>query len=155
MDIQEIIAAIDAEVARLQHARFLIAQSCVNERAGYQRLRQPAAAKRRKGKAFTRDRETPARSRDARWTERKEEALVAVIRVPAREAPRPRLTRAAAKQTKQSTALTSDVPKGPVAAPRKAGQKAEGLEGTMTRPTSVPASAFGIAISRGLASLEP
>lgn len=154
MDRQEIITAIDAEIARLHHARFLIAQSLVGEGRGHQRPRQLTPAKQAKPNPSVRNRETTARSRHVRQADRTEEAQVVVIRVPAREAPRPRLTRAVAKQTQQRTALTSDVPKGAVAVPRKTRENADGREGNAAPGISVPASTFGIAISRGLASLD-
>jgi hypothetical protein len=81
-----------------------------------------------------------------------EEAPVLIVRVPAKEAPkqRQRRFRTAPKQT---MALTGDVPRNPIAVPRKSERHVEREpEGKLGGIRPAPASAFGEAISRGLAS---
>jgi hypothetical protein len=95
-------------------------------------------------------RESLASTPRARNTQEEKEAAVPFTRVPAKEAPRPRVSRTVSKH---QTALTSNVPAGPVAVPnKKSHQSATGAKNDL--PTVTPAaSAFGQAIARGLATL--
>ena len=78
------------------------------------------------------------------------EATVPFTRLPAKEAPRQRGSRDVAKR---HTALTRDVPTGPIAVPRnKSRESAAGSESDL-RAIASSASAFGQAIARGLATV--
>jgi hypothetical protein len=94
--------------------------------------------------------EPPASAPRERYTHEEKEAAVPFTRVPAKEAPRPRVSRTVSKH---QTALTSNVPAGPVAVPnKKSHQSATRAEADL--PAAAPAaSAFGQAIARGLATL--
>ena len=82
--------------------------------------------------------------------EEEKEATVPVTRLPAKEAPRQRASRDVAKR---QTALTRDVPTGPIAVPRnKSRESAPGSEFD-PRAIASSASAFGQAIARGLATV--
>jgi hypothetical protein len=95
-------------------------------------------------------REPLARTQLKRRIQEDKEAAVPFTRVPAKEAPRPRVSRA---MPKHQTALTANVPAGPVAAPGKKGpESAAGSEADLPAIAS-SASAFGQAIARGLATL--
>jgi hypothetical protein len=152
VDRHEIIAALDAEIARLQHVRLLIKQSVVRVRRGDRPTEPLVPTKSRRGRLFTAARKLITRAQRERQIQSQQEVPVLVTRVPAKEAPKQRLIRAASK--KERTALTGDVPQGPVAAPGKKGrQMAEGLKADLPQVTSPPPSAFGQAITRGLATL--
>jgi hypothetical protein len=147
VDRQEIIAALDTEIARLQHARALIAQSVAhvqpNERP---RPLSPSAKQRSSVMRF----ERVVQPQSERRKQKEKEAPVLVVRVPAKEAPKQRRFRTTPKQT---IALTGDVPRDPVAVPRKSDRHIEREpEGKFGGITPAPASAFGEAISRGFAS---
>ena len=148
MDRREIIAALDAEIARLRHARLLITQSMAHGRQGDRPSGQPASTKLKKKIAPVALRE-PAQP-ESRVHEEKE-AAVPFTRVPAKAAPRPRVSRA---MPKHQIALTANVPTGPVAAPgKKSSESAAGSKADL--PAITPsASAFGQAIARGLATLH-
>jgi hypothetical protein len=150
VDRQEIIAALDAEIARLQHTRLLIAQSAVHGRLGKRSAQPPASTKLKKRRISPALHESPARIPRERHTQEEKEAAVPFTRVPAKEAPRPRVSRTVSKG---QTALTGNVPAGPVAVPNK-----KNLQSATEAETKVPAvgpaaSAFGQAIARGLATL--
>src|SRR5262245_51285458 len=126
---------IDAEIERLQEARLLIAQSAVGKRSNrsHETPHQTATA----GKQFLpRDR----RSQVRRPTPIKEEPQVLVTRIPPKESPKRRVVRAAAKQL---SALTGDIPQGPVVAPANNRVMAAGAD---NRPAA-STSAFGMAIT--------
>ena len=92
-------------------------------------------------------RESLARTQPERPIQAEKEAAVPFTRVPAKEAPRPRVSGAVAKY---ETALTANVPAGPVAAP---GKKSPESEANLIASAS-SASTFGQAIARGLATLH-
>jgi hypothetical protein len=150
VDRQDIIAALDAEIARLQHTRLLIAQSVAHGRPSKRPAQQRASTKSKKRLTSPAIRESPASTPRERNTQEAKEAAVPFTRVPAKEAPRPRVSRTVSKH---QTALTANVPVGPVAVPnKKSRQSATRAEADL--PAAVPAaSAFGQAIARGLATL--
>jgi hypothetical protein len=87
-----------------------------------------------------------ARTQPERRMQEEKEAAVPFTRVPAKGAPRPRVSRA---MPKHQIALTANVPAGPVAAAgRKSSESAANLPAIASS-----ASAFGQAIARGLATL--
>ena len=152
VDRLEIIAAIDAEVTRLRHARFLIAQYGVGKPSDHRRSEHPQPVKRRKERSVTTGRQVIARAHRERQIQQKQEVPVLITRVTAKEAPKQRVTPAA---TRQKTALTGDVPENPVAVPaNRRKEAAEGSETRLAHTTSTPVSAFGLAITRELASLQ-
>jgi hypothetical protein len=151
VDRLEIIAAIDAEVTRLRHARFLIAQYGVGKPSDHRRSERPMPVKRRKDRSVTTGRQVIAPAHRERQIQ-KQELPVLITRVTAKEAPKQRVTPAA---TRQKTALTGDVPEKPIAVPaNKSKVTAEGSEASVAHTTSAPVSAFGLAITRELASLQ-
>jgi hypothetical protein len=77
------------------------------------------------------------------------EATVPVTRLPAKEAPRQRVSRDVAKR---QTALTRDVPSGPIAVPRNNSRESVARSESGPRAIAPSASAFGEAIARGLAT---
>jgi hypothetical protein len=95
--------------------------------------------------------ESLARTLPERCIQEEKEAAVPFTRLPAKDGPRPRVSRTVSKH---QTALTGNVPTGPVAAPSKTSrQSAAGAEADL--PAAVAAaSAFGQAISRGLVTLH-
>jgi hypothetical protein len=137
----EIIAAIDAEIARLQRARFLIVQSAVERRSngGDERRAQPKSAG--KKQPVARDRRSTGSLHAAVPTVISEKPVL-VTRLAPKEPPKRRIQAA----TKPLSALTRDVPQGPVAVPAT---KRETNAEAGNR-TTAPTSAFGLAISRGL-----
>jgi hypothetical protein len=110
------VVALDAEIARLQLARTLIAQSATPQAAGQPKVFISSAgeAKRRKLPAASRERIAAAQRK--RWAEQKKPAVVTFTRVPAREAPKRRAPKPVAKS---ETPLTANIPDGPVAVPAK------------------------------------
>jgi hypothetical protein len=147
VDRQEILAVIDTEIARLRHARFLIAQSVVPRRPDD----PPLPAKLKKGKPVASGAQRTIPSHGERQIQQKPEAPVRITRIPTKHAPKQRVTRA---ETRHRTALTGDVPQGPVAVPRNKGKETANVLGVSVARTSVaPTSAFGLAIARELASL--
>jgi hypothetical protein len=153
VDRLEIIAAIDAEIERLEHARLLIAQSAAEKPLNVSRGRRARAAGRRaraakvgKKQPFSRDNRSSGKSYATGPTVKEEKPQVLVVRIPPKELPKRRVVQTA---TKQRTALTGDVPQGPVAVAKNR-EKASGAD--VRTPSSM--SAFGLAITRGLASLE-
>jgi hypothetical protein len=151
VDRLEIIAAIDAEVTRLRHARFLIAQYSVGTPSDHRRSEPPMPVKRRKERSVATGRQVIARAHRERQIQ-KQEVPVLITRVTAKEAPKQRVTPAA---TRQKTALTGDVPENPIAVPaNRRKETGEGSETSVAHTASAPASAFGLAITRGLASFQ-
>ena len=146
MDRLEIIAAIDAEIERLQHARSLVVQSGVGMRSKGTLERRTRAANAGKKRTVARDRQSIGRSHAARPTVIKERPQVLITRVPPKEPPKRRVAQAA---TKQRTALTGDVPRDPVAVAAEHREPAAEANNEAVSPTS----AFGLAITRGLGSL--
>ena len=151
VDRQEILAAIDAEIARLRRARFLIAQSVVPRRPDNRPSHRPLPAKRRKGKPVTGGAQLTTPSHGERQIQQKLETPIRITRIPTKEAPRQRFTRA---ETTHRTALTGEVPQGPIAVPRNKDRETANVLGvSVAHTSSAPASAFGLAIARELASL--
>jgi hypothetical protein len=146
----ELIAALDTEIARLQQARALIAQSLAHVQSSDRP--RPLFASSEPRSSATRF-ERLARPQPKR-RKQKEEAPVLIVRVPAKEAPKQRRFRTAPKQTTAlKGALTGDVPRNPIAVPRKSKRDEEREpEGKFGGIRPAPASAFGEAISRGFAS---
>jgi hypothetical protein len=151
VDRQEILAAIDAEIARLRRARLLIAQSVVPGRPDNRPSDRPLLARQRKGKPVASGAQLATPSHSERRIQQTQETPVHLTRIPPKEAPRQRVTRA---ETTHRTALTGEVPQGPIAVPRnKDRETANLLEVSVAHTSSAPASAFGLAIARELASL--
>jgi hypothetical protein len=108
--------------------------------------------KRRKDRPVATGRQVIARAHRERQIQQKQELPVLITRVTAKEAPKPRITPVA---TKQKTALTADVPENPIAVPANRSKvTAEGSETSVAHTASAPASAFGLAVARELASLR-
>jgi hypothetical protein len=115
---QQIIAALDDEIARLQHARTLIAQSAGGKRSERSHVLAPATKpKTRTISAAARERIAAAQRK--RWAAQKKQAAVAVTGVAAKETSK----RRAPKQVSKPTSLTGNVPKGSIAAPAKRDEK--------------------------------
>jgi hypothetical protein len=106
---QDIIAAIDAEILRLQQARKLISGSAGTTRRG----RPPADSARKVKRTLSVEaREKIAAAQRKRWAKQKQ---VVVTKLPPKHAPVKRRRNKASVKAK--TALTGKVPSGPVAAP--------------------------------------
>ncbi|MFL6428318.1 MAG: hypothetical protein ACJ71S_08760 [Acidobacteriaceae bacterium] len=122
MDTEQIIAALDAEVARLRLARTLIAQSATPKTPSGPRASISDAGKSlepeksRKRALPVEARERIAAAQRKRWAEQKKSAVVAITRVPAKEAPKRRAPKPIAKP---ETPLTANIPDGPIAVPRQ------------------------------------
>ena len=116
VNTEQIIAAIDAEIARLQLARTLIAQSGTPKTSDRRATAISNAGKRKTRKLSAEARERIAAAQRKRWAEQKNPAAITVTRVPAREAPKRRAPKPAAKP---ETPLTGNIPNAPVAAPAK------------------------------------
>jgi hypothetical protein len=151
-----LIALLDAEIERLQQARLLIAPSLISSRLRSrprtpQSFVQPQVEKRVSRRA---ERKTPAPSA---MSTPAEQPTVSVTRLPAKE----RSGRRFSRRTKQvvpeaAIALTGNVPLHPVATPPKRNNE-EVDQQKPYRDSSVHSSslsAFGEAISRGLAALK-
>jgi len=140
MNRQEIIAVLDAEIARLQSARDLVAQSLVNvKQTGPPQSSARASSPTRLRSAVIKAKRL-APSQAERQTQLSEAVSVPITRLPAKEAPRQRLR--SRDNPRAATALTGVVPNGPVAAPRKSERPMQEMS----------ASTFGEAISRGFAT---
>jgi hypothetical protein len=113
---EQIIAAIDAEIARLQLARALIAPSVTPTAPDQFATAISNLGKRKARKLSAEARERIAAAQRKRWAEQKKTAAITVTRVPAREAPK---RRAPKPDVKPETPLTAKIPDGPVAAPAK------------------------------------
>jgi hypothetical protein len=151
VDRQEIIAALDTEIVRLQHARLLIAQSGVHGWPSKRTPLHPPSKKSRKGTLSAATREPIARTPREGGTQLENEAAIPFTRIPAKGARRQRAPRAVAKH---ENALTANVPTGPVAAPgKKSKEAAAGSEADLPAIAS-STSAFGQAIARELAALD-
>jgi hypothetical protein len=106
---QEIIAAIDSEILRLQQVRNLISESAGTKRRG----RPPAGSAHKVKRTLSAEaRKKIAAAQRKRWAKQKKPA---VTRLPPKHAPVKRPRKPVALKTK--TALTGKVPSGPVAAP--------------------------------------
>ena len=152
---QEILATIYTEIARLRRARFLIARSVVPGHSDKRPSRRPLPAKRGKGKPVASGVQLTPSAHGERQTQQKLETPVRITRLPTKEAPRQRVTRA---ETTRRTALNGEVPQGPIAVPRNKHRETTNVLGvsvahTSSAPSAAPASAFGLAITRELASL--
>lgn len=153
MDRLEIIAAIDAEIERLERSRLLIAQSAIQKQSIISRGRRAQAVKVAKKQPFSPDNRSGGKLHAAGPTVIEEKPQVLVVRIPPKEFPKRRVVQAA---TKQRTALTGAIPQGPVAVAKNRGKAAEAknrekaAEADPRTPSSM--SAFGLAITRGLAS---
>ena len=116
MNIEEIAMALDAEIARLQQARDAIAGISSDAR----RNGRPSVSPTRKAKRSlsAAAREKIAAAQRKRWAKQKQ---VVVTKVPPKHAPvkRPRNP----VSVKANTALTRNVPSGPVAVPASKGQQ--------------------------------
>jgi hypothetical protein len=113
---QQIIEALDAEIARFQHARTLIARSATEHPVQLSATppNTSITPKNRRLSAVARERIAEAQRK--RWAEQKKLAPVLITRVPAKERP---VRRVPKTLRRLSTSLTGDVPKGPVAVPAK------------------------------------
>jgi hypothetical protein len=98
VDRLEIIAAIDAEVTRLRHARFLIAQYGLGKPSDHRRSERPMPVKPRKDRPVATGRQVIAHAHRERQIQQKQELPVLITRVTAKEAPKQRVTPAATKQ---------------------------------------------------------
>jgi hypothetical protein len=154
--IREIIAAIDAEIATLQQARLLVAQSLAQAQINSatrakSRAVVPSEARR---EPLMPTRHVPGNhgpknhgSRDLEIPE----VPVTITRIPAKSAPAQRGFKAVSKQR---TALNAEIPTGPVAVPKKKDEEISAFEGHPADGASVSASAFGQAVTRGLMALD-
>ncbi len=116
VNTEQIIAAIDGEIGRLQLARALIAPSVTPKASDPFATAISNLGKRKPSKLSAEARERIAAAQRKRWAEQKKTAAVTVTRVPAREAP----TRRGLKPVvKPETPLTAKIPDGPVAVPAK------------------------------------
>jgi hypothetical protein len=104
---QEIIAAIDAEIQRLHQARNLIAGS-----VGTERISLTGSAHKARRTFSAEARKKIAAAQRKRWAKQKN---VTVTTLPPKQAPMKRPRKSLALNT--TTALTGQVPSGPVAAP--------------------------------------
>jgi hypothetical protein len=116
VNTEQIIAAIDAEIARLQLARTLIAQSDTPKTSDRLATAISNAGKRKTRKLSADARERIAAAQRKRWAEQKKPAAITVTRVAPREAPKRRAPKPVAKP---ETPLTAKIPDGPIAAPAK------------------------------------
>jgi hypothetical protein len=106
VNTQEILTALDAEIARLQHARYLVAASSEPKRRGRPAKSAPSgvpAPKRRKLSPEARKKIAAAQKK--RWAKQKAAKPVPVTKVPAKKQPEKRV-RAVKKGTAQN-ALSS------------------------------------------------
>jgi hypothetical protein len=154
--IREIIAAIDVEIATLQQARLLVAQSLVQV--------QINSGTRAKSKTLVpskarRERLAPARHVSKNYATKNHglgdletpEVPVTIVRIPAKNAPAQRGFKTVSKER---TALSAEIPAGPVAVPKKKGEEITAFEGHPADGVPVSASAFGQAVTRGLMALD-
>lgn len=144
MDRREIIAAIDVEIERLKHARLLIAQSAIEKPSNISRGRRARTAKVGKKQTFSPEARSSGKSHAAGPTVIEEKPQVLVVRIPPKELPKRRVVQTAVKQR---TALMGAIPQEPVAVAKN---REKAAEADIRTPPSM--SAFGLAITRGLAS---
>jgi hypothetical protein len=106
VNTQEIITALDAEIARLQHARSLIAASGKPKRRGRPAKSAPSAVPAsKKRKLSSEARKKIAAAQKKRWAKQKSAKPVEVTKIPAKKQPEKRV-RAVKKGTAQN-ALSS------------------------------------------------
>jgi hypothetical protein len=109
-----IVAALDAEIARLRLARTLVAQSTTAAAFGYSGVSISNDLKPKKRNLPPAARERIAAAQRQRWAKQKKPAVVTITRLPAKEAPKRRATKPVGKS---ETPLTANIPDGPVAVP--------------------------------------
>lgn len=114
MNTEWIIAALDAEIARLQLARTLIAESTTVAAFGYSGVSMSNDLKSKKRNLSPAARERIAAAQRKRWAEQRKPTVVTITRLPAKEAPKGRATKPVAKS---ETPLTATLPDGPVTVP--------------------------------------
>ena len=114
MNTESIVAALDAEIARLQLARTLIAQSTTAAAFGYSDVSISNKLKPKKRNLSPAARERIAAAQRKRSAEQRKPTVVTIIRVPAKEAPKHSAPQPIAKS---ETPLTANVPDGPMAVP--------------------------------------
>jgi hypothetical protein len=114
VNTESIVAALDAEIARLQLARTLIAQSTTVAAFGSSGVSISNDLKPKKRYLSSAARERIAAAQRKRWAEQRKPTVVTITRVPAKEAPKRRAPKPAAKS---ETPLTAPIPDGPVAVP--------------------------------------
>jgi hypothetical protein len=106
VNTQEILTALDAEIARLQHARSLIAVSGEPKRRGRPAKSAPSTVPGpKKRKLSSEARKKIAAAQKKRWAKQKAAKPVQIARVPAKKQPETRV-RAVKKGTAQN-ALSS------------------------------------------------
>ena len=105
VNTKEIITALDAEIARLQHARSLMASSGEPKRRGRPAKATSAISAPKKRKLSSEARKKIAAAQKKRWAKQKAAKTVQVTRVPAKKQPEKRV-RAVKKGTAQN-ALSS------------------------------------------------
>ena len=115
VNTHELLSALDTEIVRLQHARTLIAGSAEPKRRGRPPASPKAVPKKRTMSAEGRKRIADAQRK--RWAAQKKQKTVKVTRVAAKEAPKRRVAKPAAKR---KNALSGIVSNAPVAAAAKA-----------------------------------
>jgi hypothetical protein len=156
VNIQEIIAAIDAEIATLQQARLLVAQSLVQApvNSGARAKSKTVIPSKKRREPLAQARHVPRNhgpKSHALGNVEIPEVPVTITRIPAKRAPAQRGFKAVSKQR---TALSAEIPMGPVAVPKKKGEEITAFEGHPANGASVSASAFGQAVTRGLMALD-
>ena len=114
MNTESIVAALDAEIARLQLARTLIAQSTTAAAFGYSGVSISYDLKPKKRNLLPAAREQIAAAQRKRWAEQRQPTVVTITRVPAKGAPKRREPKPIAKS---ETPLVANVPDGPVVVP--------------------------------------
>jgi hypothetical protein len=154
--IREIIAAIDAEIATLQQARLLVAQSLVHVQinSGTRATSRTVVPSKPRHEPLAPARHVPRNHGPKNHGLRDleiPEVPVAITRIPAKSAPAQRGFKAISKER---TALNAEIPAGPVAVPKKKGEEITAFEGHPADGASVSASAFGQAVTRGLMALD-
>jgi hypothetical protein len=113
VNTESIVAALDAEIARLQLARTLIAHRSVAA-FGYSDVSLSNDLKPKKRNLSPAARERIAAAQRKRWAEQRKPTVVTITRVPAKEAPKHRAPKPVANS---ETPLTANVPNGPVVVP--------------------------------------
>ena len=129
MNTESIVAALDAEIARLQLARTLIAQSTTVAAFGYSDVSISNDLKPKKRNLSPAARERIAAVQRKRWAEQRKPTVVTITRVPAKEAPKRRAPKPVANC---ETPLTANVPNGTMAV--AADKRASYLTGRRTTP---------------------
>jgi hypothetical protein len=102
VNTQEILAALNAEIARLQHARFLIAASGEPKRRGRPAKSAPSTVPApKKRKLSPEARKKIAAAQKKRWAKQRAAKPVQITRVPAKKQPE-KTVRAVKKGTAQN-----------------------------------------------------